>query len=459
MPSGSKKRKAAKKKKETGLHVQTASNASHENSGNGHQHEHEDDALVPKTPIQASETDEKNSSSDAETGSPTYRTKGSKQEAFAQDYPQENHTQTSFTDVREHYPKKNIDISIENPSGTSEYIGGDESRLEASSSEAVLDKHGSTENLGSEELTGFIQNLSSQEFPGKASSEGAVVRTSGEREHESKTLLEASFQGINSETNTEKVEPASLQVSVDHVDAIEVLHDQEGHAMDDSSTGTRLDVEANTQSKEEVMEDFRIEVQLTDEVGSTNHADNASVGDRFNISGSKIEETHLASSVSSVAASTEGEATDTGEENPIQVNVEVGSDNREDHVLFGERSNESVNKLDETGIVSSVSSDVSDTEREASVTGELAVPLSKTESTKQRVQPGLSTGEEVIRDDLEPSQVIVKSASTSLNEKAKEVALHSQNAGNEKAMSFQREAPTSWKSCCGMLEIFTGSRT
>ena len=87
----------------------------------------------------------------------------------------------------------------------------------------------------------------------------------------------------------------------------------------------------------------------------------------------------------------------------------------------------------------------------------MTVPLIKNESSKAIPDPMISTGGETGRDDFGSSQFEDSPSETEHN--IEEAALHPQNVGNKNAVLLQREPRTSWMSCCGILDIFTGSRS
>lgn len=148
-------------------------------------------------------------------------------------------------------------------------------------------------------------------------------------------------------------------------------------------------------------------------------------------------------------------------EEHIQVTNEVHTDN---HATL-EGLTELLSNFEQTQGVSLISSVSAVTESESPCKmeentllepNEMAVPSIKTESHQAITEPMISTGREISRGDLGSSHVEDHPNDTKENA-TEEAALHLQNVGNKNAVLLQREPRTSWMSCCGIFEIFTGS--
>jgi hypothetical protein len=263
-----------------------------------------------------------------------------------------------------------------------------------------------------EETTLFESNVMAVPLPesSKAITE-PMISTGGEISRDD--LGSSQVEDNPSDTKENATEEAALHPQNAGKKVFESSQDQDG--------------QANSLFKESSL-DFRCEehIQVTNEVRTDSHTTLEGLTElpssfeqtpvsHATLEGltelpSSFEQTQGASLISSVAAVTESESTRTVEENTLlESNV-------------------------------------------------MAVPLIKTESSKAITEPMISTGREISRDDLGSYQAEDKSNGTKKNAK-EEAALHPQNVGKKNAVLLQREPRTSWMSCCGILEIFTGSRS
>lgn len=150
-------------------------------------------------------------------------------------------------------------------------------------------------------------------------------------------------------------------------------------------------------------------------------------------------------------------------EEHIHVTNEAHTDNHD--TLEG--LTESLGNFEQTQGVSLISSVAAVTESESPCkvkenalleSNEIAVTSIKTESGQAITEPMISTSREINRDDLGSSQVELEDNPNDTKENAtEEAALHLQNVGDKNDVLLQREPRTSWMSCCGIFEIFTGS--